>query len=203
MPGFLAALCLAAGCATSQPAAVASAGSPLPTGGIVGRTVTVYPLTLLAAEEALGWGGALSPLGDALARADSLIAAALAERVPEVDWVTPAALRRAARQAPGMLPDPDRMGTAVLRAPDVSVVPDPLRSQMRQLTGVAGDRYALVPAALVFRRADGGQGQAELVVVMTDVRLGRVGFRTVVTGTGSDAWSALDAALHVLAPGLR
>src|SRR5205807_4831056 len=79
------------------------------------------------------------------------------ERTPEVSWVLPDALRRAARRAPGIAPDPDQMGSAVLRAPDVEIVPDPLRSELRTLVALGGNggRYALVPAALVYRRAGG------------------------------------------------
>lgn len=192
----------AAGCGAARPAAdVRPERAPLPTAGLAGRKVTVYPLTLLASDDRLGWRDALSPHRDALARADSLIAAALTERSPEVEWVLPDVLRRAHRQAPAMLPEPDHMGTALLRASALDKVPDPLRSQMRALTGVAGDRYALVPAALVFRHADGG-GRAELTLVLTDVRLGQVGWRNVAAGEGPDPWSALEAALKTLAPGL-
>jgi hypothetical protein len=193
----------AAGCGAAQPAAdVRPETAPLPTAGLAGRKVTVYPLTLLASDDRLGWRDALTPHRGALARADSLIGAALTERSPEVEWVLPDVLRRAHRQAPAMLPEPDHIGTALLRARDLAKVPDPLRSQMRALTGVAGDRYALVPAALVFRHADGGGGRAELTLVLTDVRLGQVGWRNVAEGEGQDPWSALEAALKTLAPGL-
>lgn len=196
-------LLLAAGCGGSQPAAdVPPETNPLPTAGIAGRKVTIYPLTLLAADEMLGWEDALTPHASALQRADSLIGAALTERAPEVEWVLPEALRRAARQAPGMLADPDRMGTALLRTKDLEVVPDPLRSQMRNLTGIAGDRYAFVPASLVFRRAPDGTGRAELTAIVTDVRVGRVAWRSVATGEGTDPWTALRAALKAMTPGL-
>lgn len=195
---------IAAGCGTPQPATdVPPASAPLPTAGLAGRKVTVYPLTLLATDERLGWRDAVTPHAEALARADSMIAAALTERSPEVDWVLPEALRRAHRQAPAMLPDPDRVGTALLRARDLSKVPDPLRSQMRALTGVAGDRYALVPASLVFRAVDDStRGRAQLTLVVTDVRLGDVGWRNVAVGEGPDPWLALEAALKTLTPGL-
>lgn len=176
---------------------------PLPTAGIAGQPVTVYPVTLLSAEEQLGWQSLIADRRAALDRADSIIGAMLTERSPEVTWILPPALRRAAARAPGMLTSPDQMGTAILRSPEASAVPDPLRSQMRALNGVAGDRFALIPAALVFRVApDGSGGQAELTLVMADVRFGRIGWRTVARGTGADPWEALRVAFKTLTPGL-
>jgi hypothetical protein len=175
---------------------------PLPTAGIAGQPVAVYPLTLVTAEERLDWQGHLADRRAALDRADSIIAALLTERSPEVKWILPADLRRAAGRAPGMLTNPDQMGTALLRSPQVSKIPDPLRSQMRALSGVAGDRFALVPAALIFLAAGDSLGTAELSLVMVDVRTGLVGWRTVARGDGADPWEALRVAFKTLTPGL-
>jgi hypothetical protein len=174
--------------------------APLPTAGLAGRPVTLYPLTLIGGEESLGWGAQLGSRAVALERADSLIAAYLTERNPEVQWILPDALRQAARRAPGLLPNPDHMATAMLRALKLVHVPDPLWSQLRALTGVAGDRYAAVPASLAFLRGPDGVGRAELSFVLVDVRSGLVGWRTVASGAGADPWSALRAALDTLAP---
>ncbi|MFQ6046242.1 MAG: hypothetical protein ACE5PT_07775 [Gemmatimonadales bacterium] len=197
-------LLTAAGCGTAKPAAdIAPEWRPLPTAGLAGRKVTVYPLTMIAADRALGWDEALEDRRAALDRADSAILATLESRAAEVLWVTPEQLRRASRRAPGLLADPDRLALTVLAGGSVFVVPDPLRSQMRGLTGVAGDRYALVPAGLIYRRgAPDAGGEAELRLVMTDVRTGTVGWRSTLRGTGSDPWSALRAALDSLFPGL-
>jgi hypothetical protein len=175
---------------------------PLPTAGIAGQPVAVYPLTLITAEERLGWQGQLADRHATLARADSIIGALLVERSPEVRWVLPAELRRAAARAPGMLTNPDQMGTALLRGPEVERIPDPLRSQMRSLNGVAADRFALVPAALIFRQAPDGRGSAELVLVMADIRTGLIGWRTTARGEGDDPWEALRVAFRTLTPGL-
>jgi hypothetical protein len=182
------------------------APTPLPTAGIAGAPVAVFPLTLIAAEESLGWTAALADRAHALRQADSLIGAYLTQRSPEVRWILPDELRRAAVRAPGVLPDPDRMGTALLRAANITRVPDPLWSQLRSLTGVVGDRYAAVPAALVFRpaapEANAAQkrGTAELAFVLLDVRRGLIGWRTVAKGEGEDPWSALREALRTFAP---
>jgi hypothetical protein len=131
--------------------------APLPTAGLAAQQVDVLPITLLVAEEELHWDTLLADHRAALTRADSIVGALLVARAPEVTWVLPAELRRAARRAPGIAPDPDRMGTAILfRGGELDVVPDPLRSELRTLAalaGAGGSRYALVPAGLVFRRA--------------------------------------------------
>jgi hypothetical protein len=175
---------------------------PLPTAGIAGQPVAVYPVTLLTAAEDLEWQPYLAARREALDRADSIIGALLTERSPEVTWVLPADLRRAAARAPGLLTNPDQIGAALLRSPGVDQIPDPLRSQMRSLNGVAADRFALVPAALVFTRTPEGRGQAELTLVMADVRTGRLPWRTVARGEGDDPWEALRVAFKTLTPGL-
>lgn len=184
------------GAPTEEPTA-----RPLPTAGLAGEAVAVYPLTMLLAERPLGWDSLLTPRREALDRADEMVGRSLTERSPEVSWVLPDDLRRASRRAPGMLPDPDQIGTSVLRG-NLSRVPDPLRAQIRMLTGVAGDRWALIPAALLFYTDGGGIGRAELTLVLVDVRTGNVGWRTVARGEGIDPWSALQEALASLHPGL-
>ena len=196
---------------TPQPTA------PLPTAALAGQEVVVLPLTLVAAEDSLGWAGALVDRRATLARADSVVGTLLQARAPEVTWVLPDELRRAARRAPGVATDPDQMGTAILRARNVTIIPDPLRTQLRTIAALAGGqsgRFALVPAALVYRRVVGRSdrrtvvtgapavGTAELAIVLADVRTGHVGWRTVATGAGDDPWSALTRAMKGLTPGL-
>src|SRR5437773_6620171 len=112
------------------------------------------------------------------------------------------------------------MGTAVLRAQGIEVVPDPLRGELRTLVALGGNggRYALVPAALVYRRsgAPGVVGArhavplppgapaatAQLSLVIVDVRTGRIGVCTVARGEGDEPWSALTRAVKSLTPGL-
>ncbi len=177
---------------------------PLPTSLLAGARVTVYPITMLLAEADLGWDAELMPRREALDRADGLIADALTQRSPEVTWVLPETLRRAARQAPGMLPDPDHMGTATLRSPGIQKLPDPLRSQLRVLTAAAGNRFALIPASLFFFADSTGadMGRAELTLVLADVRSGDIRWRTVARGVSDEVWAALRRALASLTPGL-
>ena len=204
-----------------------TATAPLPTAGIAAQQVGITPLTLIVAEDSLHWQALLGERRAALAKSDSVIGTLLTTRAPEVTWLLPDELRRAARRAPGIAPDPDQMGTAILLRGGgrEEIVPDPLRHELRTLAalvGAGGGRFVLVPAGLVFRRtggpADGRTGgaaarptarppdrpsaTAELTVVMVDVRTGRVGFRTVARGEGDDPWTALTGAVKSLTPGL-
>lgn len=179
--------------------------APLPTAGLAGQRVSLLPLTLAAAEDTLHWEAVIADRRATLDRSDSIIGTLLATRAPEVSWIGPADLRRAARRAAGIAADPDQMGTAFLRGTTVIYVPDPLRYQLRTLVGLAGGRYALVPAGLVFRHAPGsapGVATAELSVVLVDTRVGRVGWRTIARGEGEDPWTALARAVKSLTPGL-
>jgi len=206
--------------------------APLPTAGIAAQPVAVLPLTLIAAEDSLHWEAVLGERRAALAKSDSIIGTLLKARAPEVTWMLPDELRRAARRAPGIAPAPDQMGSAILfhaTKQQPEMVPDPLRGELRTLAAlVGGGRYALVPAGLAFRRTGGpadpkglpdGRGRsvsqrptarppdrlvatAELTMVLVDVRTGRVGFRTVARGEGDDPWTALTRAVKTLTPGL-
>ncbi len=179
--------------------------APLPTAGLAGQQVSVLPLTLVAAEDTLHWDALIADRRATLDKSDSIIGALLAGRSPEVTWIGPAELRRAARRAPGIATEPDQMGTAFLRADALVDVPDPLRYQLRTLAGLAGGRFALVPAGLVFRHAPGsapGVATAELSIVLVDTRVGRVGWRTTARGEGLDPWMALTRAVKSLTPGL-
>lgn len=206
------------GCGGKQHTAEPAPTSPLPTAGLAGQPVSLLPLTLIAAEDSLHWEQVLADRRATLSRADSTIAALLATRAPEVNWILPERLRRESRRTAGLAADPDRMGSAILRAEQMLDVPDPLRTQLRTLVALAGGRVALVPAALVYRRSGGPTdgrtvaapkpvsgvniATAELSVVLVDTRLGKVVWRTVARGDGADPWTALTGALKSLTPGL-
>lgn len=180
--------------------------APLPTAGIASARVPVLPITLIAAEDSLGWQAMLADRAATLAAADSVLGTLLKTRSPEVNWVLPDELRREARRSPTFATNPDQMGTALLRSEKLEQVPDPLRAELRTLVALADARYALVPAALVFRRMVGSSesrmATAELTIVLVDARLGRIGWRTVARGDGDDPWTALTRAVKALTPGL-
>jgi hypothetical protein len=171
---------------------------------LAGKKVGVLPITLVAADPAIEADTGYAPYRDrraALQRTDSLISEALLGRGPEVAWVLPPELRKMARRAAGFVPDPDQMGQAVLRAPQLNTIPDPLRSSMRSLLAIADGRLALVPAALGFSPEPDGQIRADLSLVLGDVRNGKVLWRSLASGRGKTADQALLAALAAVLPG--
>ena len=215
----LATLACGGGSKKEEPTPEQQITAPLPTAGIAGQRVSLFPLTLVAAEDSLGWQHLLADRRKTLLQADSVIAELIGGRAPEVTWVYPAELRHAARRSAGVASSPDQMGTAILRIGGMADVPDPLRSQLRSLIGIAGGRYALVPAALIYKRAirpaagrgtrppvaappDHQTATAELAMALVDARLGKVKWRTVARGDGTDPWTALTAALKKLTPGI-
>jgi len=198
------ALVFACGKKTDRPLAPAPT-APLPTAGLAGQKVSVLPLTLAAAEDTLHWDALIGDRRATLDKSDSIIGTLLAAREPEVTWVGPAELRRVARRAAGIAAEPDQMGTSFLRAEALIDVPDPLRYQLRTLVALAGGRFALVPAGLVYRHAPGsppGVATAELSIVLVDARVGKVGWRTTARGEGLDPWTALTRAVKSLTPGV-
>ena len=175
----------------------------LPTSALAGKTVGVLPLTLLVADPALQGEPLYTEYKDrrgGLQRADSLISEALVGRGPEVHWVLPPQLRKMARRAAGFVPDPDEMGQAILRAPNLKEIPDPLRSSLRSLLAIADGRIALVPAALGFGPEPDGQIRADLSLVVGDARTGKVMWRSLAWGRGKTPDEALNAALAAVLP---
>ena len=176
--------------------------SPLPVEGLAGRDIGVMPLTLVAADDSLHWSVLVSDRVAQLALADSVIEAMLKARAPEVHWISSTTLRREARRAPGIVSDPGQMGTALLRAPNIINVPDPLRAELRALGAIAGGRFLLIPAALLYTKGTTTPATAELSIVLVDIRLGEVQWRSLARGDGEDPWSALTSAMKHLTPGL-
>jgi hypothetical protein len=175
----------------------------LPVQALAGKTVGVLPLTLLVADPTLQSDPVYTDYKDrrgGLHRADSLISEALVGRGPEVHWVLPPELRKMARRAAGFVPDPDDMGQAVLRAPKLVVIPDPLRSSLRSLLAIADGRVALVPAALGFGPEPDGRIRADLSLVVGDARTGKVMWRSLALGLGKTPDEALNAALAAVLP---
>jgi hypothetical protein len=209
---------IAVGCGhkpTSQASPALPLTTPLPTTGLAGQQVILLPLTLVAAEDSLHWDTLLGDRRATLLHADSLVGALLEARAPEVTWVVPSEVRRAARHAPGIATDPDQLGTAVLRVAHLTDVPDPLRGQVRTLaalSGGGGGRHVLFLVALIYRLppvvpgttrpAGSHAGVAELDLVLADIRTGHIEWRTIATGEGDDPWIALARAVKHVTPGL-
>jgi len=205
---ILALLSFSCAAGAQQPAPVAPAppgelAPPVPTEALVGQNVAVMPITLVAADPALQSDTIYAPYRDrqtTLLWADSLIGEAFIGRAPEVRWVLPPELRKVARRSPGIVGDPDQMGQAMLRAPKLMDIPDPLRSSLRNLMAVVGGRAVMVPASLGFGRQADGRIRADLTLVVADTRSGKVLWRSLAAGNGTDPQMALDAALTAVLP---
>jgi hypothetical protein len=200
------ALLLAAGIVVPA-AAAAQAGSKPPRGlateALSGESVALLPLTLVVVDPALRGDTAIAALGHRerlLLWADSVVGDAFQGRAPEVAWVLPARLRQMARRNAGMVPDPDQMGQAILRAPKLTRIPDPLRGSLRSLTAISGGRFAMAPAALGFSRDSAGGFRADLTLALADTRRGVVVWRSATFGSGAAPGDALAAAVAAVLP---
>ena len=199
----------ATACAKAQPErpeptpAAAAPAAILPAQALAGKIVGVLPLTLLVADPTLHTSPVYTNYRErrsGLTRADSLISEALVGRGPEVRWILPPELRKMARRSAGFVPDPDDMGQALLRAPKLMVIPDPLRSSLRSLLAIADGRLALIPAALGFGPEPDGRIRADLSLVVGDTRTGKVMWRSLAMGRGKTPDEALNAALAAVLP---
>jgi hypothetical protein len=176
---------------------------PVPVEALVGQNVALMPITLIAPDPALQSDTIYAPYRErraALLWADSLIGDAFSGRAPEVRWVLPAELRKVARRSPGIVGDPDQMGQAALRSPKLRDIPDPLRSSLRNLMAVVGGRVVMVPASIGFGRQADGLIRADLSLAAADTRSGKVLWRSLAVGSGTNPREALDAALAAVLP---
>ncbi len=200
------ALVFAVGIAVPRAGAAQSRGKPprgLATEGLSGQPVALLPITLAVTDPALRGDSAVAALGDRrhlLLWADSVVGEAFQGGAPEVNWILPGRLRQMARRNPGMVPDPDQMGQAILRAQKLTKIPDPLRSSLRSLTGITGGRLAMAPAALGLSRDSTGAFRADIALALGDARSGLVVWRSSTFGTGSAPGDAVAAAIAAVLP---
>lgn len=171
----------------------------LATAPLAGQVVAVIPLTILIADEELMTMPPFNSHTTAVAWADSVIGEVIQERAPEPKWVLPPELRRIAHRAVGVAPDPDHMGQGVMRSPHMEDLPDPLRSSLRALLAVAGGRFAFIPAAVAIFPDSLGE-RADVSLVLADVRLGKVMWRTTTYAHGPTPRKALIAAMEQVFP---
>jgi hypothetical protein len=195
-------------CGGKPPTPVPVAGSPPPREPIkplavfpfAGQQIAVTPLTLVVALDTLSSVAPFTARPLALAWADSIVGAILTARGPEVHWVLAPELRKIARRAPSVAPDPDRMGQSMLREHALETVPDPLRSNLRSLMALVGGRFVFIPAVVTVLPEHGGLVRAEVSVVLVDTRTGKVIWRTLTWGQGSTPTRALTVAMEAILP---
>ena len=174
---------------------------PIVLAAIAGQTVAVLPNNLVIVDASVTDTGAIRKRPGVFRWVDSLVTETFATRAPDVKWITPTELRRIYRKSGGLLPDPDQLGQSVMKAWGLTIVPDPLRSNLWRLLAMSnGGRYAFIPASVIFAIDSAGALQAELAAVMADVRTGKVVWRSVAKGHAGTAEAALGKALATIFP---
>jgi hypothetical protein len=175
---------------------------PMNTLGIAGQVVGVFPITLVVARDSLAGQPPFANRASSLTWADSIMGEMLMMRAPDVKWKLPAQMRALARSAPGIAADPDYLGQAALRDPQITKVPNPLISNLRNLMAIAGGRYAFVPASLSFQHDSTGAVEARGNFVGIDTRMGDVVFRSYIVAAGATPAAAMDSVMTILFPAI-
>jgi len=169
---------------------------------IAGQVVGVLPATLVVARDSLAGKAPFTDRKSSTHWVDSMLGEGMMMRAPEVNWKLPAQMRSLAQRAPGIAADPDYMGQAVLRDPQITKVPDPMISNLRTLMAIAGGRFVFVPAALSFQHDSTGAVEARANFVGVDTRMGDVIFHSYIIAAGATPSEALDNVLAVLFPSI-
>ncbi len=187
------------------PAAGQGKSKPLPAPGLAlaplaGQSIPIVPTTLVLVSAGSATPAAYPAERTARLRwADSILFAAFSDRGPDVKWIGADTLRRVARRAPAIAPDPDRMGQDLMASDRRDHVPDPLLGYLRTLTALTNSRYVMIPALLEFTAFGTDSVRAAATFVLADSRTGSVVYRSHPVGTGPDAAAALAAAVaHIL-----
>ena len=199
-------LLLAGALGVAAPAAAQSSkdfrGHVLNTPALAGQSIPVLTLGAVSADSALVGDSALAGWGSraqAITRFDGILGPYLDDNAPDVKWILPAELRKIAKRAPNLVPDPDRMGHSVMTSTRNKRVVEPLGSRLRQLVAYTDARQALLPCTLVFSKDSLGVG-AEIALVLVDARSGNVLWRTFAVGKGRTADVAVRSAIATMVP---
>jgi hypothetical protein len=158
---------------------------------LAGQNVPVMPFTMIVRDTSVADSVLIQARPVVMAWADSILADALSLRAPEISWVYGSELQRVARRGAGMIPDPAKMGQAILRSENMKTVPDPTRSNFRMLAALAGARFIFVPASVRFGHDSTGALVATLSAALTDTRSGAILWRASATGRGETPGEAL------------
>jgi len=167
---------------------------------LAGQNVPIMPFTLLVRDTTVTDSVLQLARPLVTAWADSILAEALVERAPEISWVYGTELVRVARRGAGMIPEPGKMGQAILRSDKMKTVPDPTRSNFRMLAALAGARFIFVPASLRFGHDSTGALLATLTAALTDTRSGAVLWHVTATGRGETVGEALHKTVDYFLP---
>ncbi len=167
---------------------------------LAGQNVPVMPITMILRDTTVSDSVFLQPRPVVMGWADSVLAEALILAAPEISWLYGSELNRVARRGAGMLPEPAKMGQAILRSEKMKTVPDPTRSNFRTLAALAGGRFIFVPASVAFGHDSTGTLMATLTAALTDTRTGAVLWHTNAIGRGATPGQALYKTVEYFLP---
>lgn len=148
-----------------------------PLASLAGQRIVLTPAYRLRDGDALGWGAQIPRSREFLRALDTAIAAELALRGLEKQWVYPPDLARSAKASPTYAVDPYALAVEPLRSTSVAPggkIGDPLVTQLRTMIALHDSRFVLLPVELRFERDKSGQGIAVLHAVLVDGRVGEV-----------------------------
>ncbi len=172
--------------------------APLPADGLAGAPVLILPLANLVGNPAVAGGADTGPAARAIA--DSVIVSTLNRRLSNVGWIPASEMRRKAEADPS-LPHPDSMPMHQLSNRALMGVPRPLLDQMRALMATTQGHYLLVPVHLAYLPGFRLPARAQLTLMLVDTKVGANGWKSDVSGEGTDALSALTTAIRTLTAG--
>jgi hypothetical protein len=162
---------------------------------MAGQQVLVLPVQYISFLDGLGWEQSVPNRSAYLARLDTVIASTLTARGLGGAWTFGPEVARSARMNSILMPDARALSAEWLRGrllPD-QTVRDPLASQVRNLVGLKGSRYAILPVEVRFE-GKGGTGVAILRLVMIDARLAQVRWAGEVRSDPAGTFSPVLAA---------
>lgn len=174
---LLALACASTPSPSQDPVAAAEPARPL--AALSAERIVVLPAQSLRGAESLGWSDAVGPAAEYLTRLDNEIAFAVEQRDVR-DWVFAPAIERSARRNPTVRVDPHSLAISRLRVAEDKndePIPEPLGSQLRNLTVITDARYVLLPSELRFEPVAGqpaGTGRGVMTLYLIDTRASRI-----------------------------
>ena len=190
-------------CAASPPPSPDPTGAAAepshPLAALAAERIVVLPAQQLRGAESLGWAEAVGPAADYLARLDNEIAFAVEQRDVR-DWVFAPAIARSVRRNPTVRVDPYALAVSRLRVAEDKndePIPEPLGSQLRNLTVITDARYVLLPSELRLEPVAGepaGTGRGVLLLYLIDTRASRIIRKMEIASDASAAFSPAIAA---------
>jgi hypothetical protein len=162
----------------SSPASTPSAGAPPPRSALasmLGRPLLVMPTQYLAVANPAGQYEVSLTNRDLLPIVDEEIADAFRKRGVRSSWTFAKEITESALRQGGLIQDPRDLASEGIRRIDVgdTPLPEPLGSQIRDITALQDSRYVLIPVEVdVDERA--GHPPGILRIVLVDARTARV-----------------------------